>query len=341
MTQIQPVRFKLVLLLIAIGFALAATMLVFMVSAAATAIGTSPEFAISIAAGKSAGILGPGEQRWFRVSPDKAADHMQAMSFSMFFTTADGLPRSDVNFELYTAPEISSWWQKGQAKPINFGAGMPVDAPGVGKRIWRGTVLRDGNYYLALENNSNTKIEYWLYNADMAAPEANVSAPAAAVSLPAPVTPTPAPAPQPAAFVVGQGQSPQSAMPVANRRQTGQLAPGQEVWYSFAVDNTPQQFEETALTFIFTPADAAGNVNMDIFTAEAVRTWSPENRAALKNVGAGSLVSRDNNPQTGERFWNGWVVNNELYYVRLTNSSNAPVDYWLFPGDVYQPQLGQ
>jgi hypothetical protein len=58
-------------------------------------------------------------------------------------------------------------------------------------------------------------------------------------------------------------------------------------------------------------------------------------------LGAGSLVVRDNNSLTGERFWTGWIVENELYYVQIRNGSDTHVDYWLFTDDVYGPELGK
>jgi hypothetical protein len=52
------------------------------------------------------------------------------------------------------------------------------------------------------------------------------------------------------------------------------------------------------------------------------------------------VVFRDDNPVTGEKFWNGWVVDNDVYYVQLRNLNEVPMDYWLFTGDVYRPELG-
>jgi hypothetical protein len=80
-------------------------------------------------------------------------------------------------------------------------------------------------------------------------------------------------------------------------------------------------------------------VGLDIFTRDAVQAWSPENRFGMANLGAGGLVTRDDNPLTGEKSWSGWVINWETYYVRIVNNTSGPIDYWLFKGDVYYPQL--
>ena len=83
------------------------------------------------------------------------------------------------------------------------------------------------------------------------------------------------------------------------------------------------------------------NITFDVFTADAVKNWSPGNNSQINNVGAGSLVVRDNNDLTGERFWTGWVTENSLYYVQIRNGTNVHIDYWLFTDDVYGPELGQ
>jgi hypothetical protein len=93
---------------------------------------------------------------------------------------------------------------------------------------------------------------------------------------------------------------------------------------------------------VVTPDDGnrIHHVNFEVFTADGVRSWSPGG-AAIYNVGAGGLVVRDNNLLTGERFWTGWLIEDMLFYVRIRNGSDARVDYWLFTGDVYGPELGQ
>lgn len=332
MIRNPPSPLKNLAILLAIGFALSATLLIYLVSSAATATGSSPELAIAIASGKNTGVLGPGEKRWFRVIPRQDGSRFQDLRYSMFYTDNDGVPPHNVNFELYTGEEISTWQRGGKSAPANFGAGMSVSRDGAaatGERIWRGTVLRDGTYYLSLENSSDAVIDYWLFDDDVTAVALNTPSDAATVATPPALAPSP-------------GLSPQTALPFTTERQVGRLAPGQEVWYSFSVDNTPEQFEETALTLVITPDDGqrVWNVDMGIYTAAAVQTWSPGNSASLDNVGVGSVVHRDSNPLTGERFWSGWVVNNNLYYVRLANGTAVPIDYWLFPGDVYQPSLG-
>ena len=94
---------------------------------------------------------------------------------------------------------------------------------------------------------------------------------------------------------------------------------------------------------IMTPDDGnrIHNVTFDVFTVDSVKNWSPGNNTQIQNLGAGSLVVRDNNDLTGERFWSGWIIENEIYYVQIRNGADTHIDYWLFTDDVYGPELGQ
>jgi hypothetical protein len=355
------------LFLIAVIFATAAAILIIFFSSAATLTGSSPDLAITMAPGSNTGVLGPGEYRWFKLTPDRSGAKYQNLNLNMSFTSAAGYPDRAVNFELFVGDEVMAWQRGERSNLSNFGAGMPLSGhgdPAVGERVWQGTVLRDGSYYLAVKNVSNARIDYWLVDQNARTdgvmttqlPPAQPAEAASGVAAIAPVSIAPVPPPSteaaPAPVIVpaapvappaidADGQSPLAAVPLRAERYKGHLTPGQEAWYSFSVDNTGGQFEETALTMVFTPDD--GNrihyVTMDIYPAEGVQNWSSQSRAGLVNVGAGSIVYRDDNAFTGERFWSGWVVNNKLYYVRIANGSDAPVDFWLFTGDVYRPSL--
>ncbi len=340
----SSISLRVFLVLIALVFSTAATFLTFFFSSAATTTGSTPGLAISLATGTNTGILAAGERRWYRIMPNGQGERYQDLRFSMVYSSEGGAPQHSVNFELYTADEIKAWQQGGKATPNNFGAGMFRNNADVDERIWRGTVLRDGTYYLAIENGAESAVDYWLYDDDALAPDQTVKI--AALLEPAPVAAPPdsEPATLPDKSALAQGITLQTALPAPLERTTGGLAPGQEIWYSFSVDNDTQaQFGEMALTMIVTPDDGnrIWNVNMEVFTADSVATWSPENNTAISNVGAGSVVYRDDNPLTGERFWSGWVVNNEVYYVRIINGAKAHIDYWLFNGDVYHPTLGE
>jgi hypothetical protein len=291
-------------------------------------MGREPGVALSLSPGAQRGQLNPGTSHWYTFSSvdlTQRARQFQDLNFNLFFTPDDGNRRHQVNFQLFSVSEVEAWQRGERARPNNFGAGMLVSRdgdPNTGERIWRGVILKDTTYFLAIESNADVAIDYWLFDQDIPNPELG-SQPAS--------NPVPTP-----------GVAPQTATPLNLDRNRGKLEPGQESWYSFSIaDNDADYFEEAALTMVMTPADnnRIQQVTFEIFTVDSVRNWSPDNRDGFSNVGAGSVVYRDENPWTGERFWSGWVVDNDLYYVRIVNGAATPIDYWLFVGDVYQPSL--
>ncbi|MCQ3974076.1 MAG: hypothetical protein DPW09_11570 [Anaerolineae bacterium] len=64
----------------------------------------------------------------------------------------------------------------------------------------------------------------------------------------------------------------------------------------------------------------------------------PANPDELRNIGlvVDSGQNRDNNSNTKELIWNGSVLPNTKYYLRLANRSNNSMKYCLAPKDAYQ-----
>jgi hypothetical protein len=243
----------------------------------------------------------------------------QDLALTLFFTPDDGQRRHHLNFELFTAEALARWQAGASTRLTNFGAGMLVARDGdphTGERLWRGPLLVGQEYFLAVQNGTEVTVDYWLFQADISHPQLGAEA-------------VPAVEPPP-----GPGTSPRQVLSLQSGRHQGRLAPGQQRWYSFSSPNLEQEFfEPMALTMVVTPAadQQLQVLNFEIFTAAGA--------AQGVNVGAGGIVVRDQNPLTGERFWSGWLVDGQPYYLRVSNGSQLPVDYWLFTGDLYQPEL--
>jgi hypothetical protein len=286
--------------------------------------GATPAQALLLGSGPRQGKLAPKSVLWYSFGPTgvAAGDTFQDMNFNLFFTPGGGNVQHLVNFRLFTAAEAGGW-RPDNASFNHFGAGALVSRDGdpqTGERIWRGPLLKDSTYFLAIENNADIEIDYWLFDQDVIHPQLGAE-------------PLPAAAP-----IFAPGAAPDTAIQLNFGQTIGKLEPGQELWYSFSLSDADEDyFEEMTLTMGVTPEDGQRiqRVTFDIFTKEGVRNWSPGNGAAIHNVGAGSIVTHDNNPLTGERFWSGWVVDNDLYYVRLQNGADIPIDYWLLTGGAY------
>ncbi len=258
-------------------------------------------------------------------------DLVLPLQFTMFATPDNGHRRHYVNFELYDAVEYEKWVNGEIDKPNNFGAGMISDRRDDDyltlERSWRGSVINNDDYYIAVTNGAEVEVDYWLYN------DEDIYNPILG-ELPEP--------PQPVIFAAGA--SPQTAVALKLGLNKATLGPGEEAWYSFRItDFDENQLEQMALTMVTTPSDGNRIRNMvfDVFTAGDVNAWSPGDNTQITNLGAGQVVVRDSNPLTGERFWQGWVLDNDLYLVQIRNGNDIPMDYWLYTGDVYSPELGE
>jgi hypothetical protein len=140
------------------------------------------------------------------------------------------------------------------------------------------------------------------------------------------------------------GSAPALAVALVNGPNTGVLAAGEQRWFRLTLPN-PQQAAtlEQSLTLIFTPDDGqrVRRVAVQLFDESQAPLFYFGDASKMANLGAGQVVSRDNNPLTGELFWTGWLPSQSRYYVQLTNGSDSAIDYWLFTDDVVNYPLGE
>ncbi len=327
--ELNPFFFKGLLFLFAGVFAVAAALLLFWFTSAATVTGAAPSSAVTLVEGVNSGVLGPGEQRWFRFKPDGAGRPVELeKTLTLVFTRYNNPHPNPVTFQLFEENQIPFFYQGDASRMTNLGAGQVMAArdnnPGRGELLWTGWLPGSKNYYIHVVNGSLAVVDYWLLNGVAAAPE-------------------PAPLAAPVVVAAAPGTTPPAALPLAQAENRGALEPGQESWYTFSLsDSDGKKFEPANLTMVTTPDNGQRlpAVTFEVFTAGAVKNWSPGG-AAINNLGAGSIVTRDNNPWTGERFWSGWVLEEELYYIRVRNTAEVRMDYWLFVGDLYNSELGQ
>jgi hypothetical protein len=333
---------NVVLLLIAILFAASATILIILSTSAATVTGASPFIAISVVDAANTGILGPGEERWYKLNSDRSQPTAPSEeSLTLFFTPGNGIRRDRIGLEIFEENQLQFFYPGDASRMANLGAGQIVERdnnPETGELFWTGWLPGQRSYYIQLTNGSETAIDYWLFAADISGyPLGEPEKPHLVQPL---ITPQIEPTPTPPAT----GDNPLAAISLANNHNRGNLNPGEESWYRFTItDADAEYFEEMALTMVTTPDNGqrVWQMSFEIFTSSDIQRWLEGNSSQINNIGAGSVVDRDNNPLTGERVWRGWIVEGEVYYVRIRNSADIPLDYWLFTGDIYNPELGQ
>ncbi|MCL4295275.1 MAG: hypothetical protein KJ077_06090 [Anaerolineae bacterium] len=139
------------------------------------------------------------------------------------------------------------------------------------------------------------------------------------------------------------GSAPALAVTLVNGPNTGVLAAGEQRWFRLTPPN-PQQAAtlEQSLTLIFTPDDGqrVRRVAVQLFDESQVSLFYFGDSSHMANLGAGQVVSRDNNPLTGELLWTGWLSGQSRYYIQLINGSDSTIDYWLFTDNVVSYPLG-
>lgn len=345
LTIFFPTSPKLLLSLLALIVALAATALIVLSSTATDLdpqLGRDPLNPMPLQPGLTLGKVPPQSTTWLSFQyVDHSGQHkFKELDFTLFATPSDGNLQHHLNFELFELGQRELWLRGEGHLMQNFGAGMLVSRDGddlTAERSWRGVVVMGDVYLLGIKNGTDAEIDFYLFDADII--NAELGELAAAAAPPAEPTATPAPTPAP---VVLDGGSPQTAMPLQPGANKGGLQPGQEVWYSFSVTDFDQEFfEPMALTMIATPDDGHRIRYMifDVYPAGAVHDWPHIAKLRERSFGTGSVVYRDANPATGERFWHGWIIDNDRYLVRLYNGTEMTMDYWLYDDDVYGPEL--
>ncbi|MBN1995774.1 MAG: hypothetical protein JW953_24020 [Anaerolineae bacterium] len=128
-----------------------------------------------------------------------------------------------------------------------------------------------------------------------------------------------------------------------NNVNSGRLAPHGEHWYSLRRDDLDEDLiEDMALTMFFTPRTGYTShyVNFELFPASQYHVWERGDADYMAHFGDGAWVSRDEDPNTGERLWSGSLVDGDRYLIKVTNGTVDVIDYYLFPDDVENAELG-
>jgi hypothetical protein len=128
-----------------------------------------------------------------------------------------------------------------------------------------------------------------------------------------------------------------------NHLNSGRLAPYGEHWYSFVRDDLDEDaIENMAMTMFFTPRQGfmADRVNFELFPVSQYHIWQRGDSDYMEHFGLGMWVSRDEDSNTGERLWSGSLVDGDRYLIKVKNGTADMVDYYLFPGDVENAELG-
>jgi hypothetical protein len=124
---------------------------------------------------------------------------------------------------------------------------------------------------------------------------------------------------------------------------SGRLRPYGEHWYSLTLSDLDEDMiENMKLTMFFTlrVGYISDRINFEIFPASQYQIWTRGDADYMEHLGLGMWVSRDEDADTGERLWSGTLVDRDRYLIKVKNGTPDVVDYYLFPNDVENAELG-
>jgi hypothetical protein len=292
--------------------------------AAAAPAGSNPTVPMQLSdAEVNTGRLDPGEERWYTYSrPNLGLGSTDHVNMTLINIPAGWDVTDRVQMQIFTGDKLALWVRG--SKLENTGAGEIVERDGdrnTGEHIWSGDMMKGANYYVQVRNESATPISYKLHMKDFIHEEKA-----------APMVAAPAAAP---------GSAPSVALALEEGTNQGLLKAGTEKWYTFVQPRKgDSSTEHMYLTLVQAPGGwlVTDNVGFQVFTVRTLGLWSWSDVTA--NTGAGQIVERDGDPNTGEHIWSGDVMRGEVYYVRLFNNSGADVGYKLYTKDVINSLFG-
>lgn len=279
-----------------------------------------PNQPIKLLYGPNTGVLAPKSEHWYTFTPGKVDDELiEEFIFTMFFTPGEPNISRYVNFELFTGGQYHIWERGTPLDMEHFGAGAWVSRDNdymTGERLWRGTVVDGDQYFLKITNDTNKWIDYHLVPADIINTE--LGEPTVNKPQPAPATPT--------------GKDIGAPLLLNKSRNSGQLASGQEKWFSLTTPNTnPDSYDFLDYLVELTHKPGYGSVahhiNVEIYPFQEQQIWRRGDTDDIVPLGVGSFTEYNELLDTHTWIWDGNLVSNTTYFVRIRNGSPQDVDY--------------
>jgi hypothetical protein len=282
-----------------------------------------PNQPLILRAGENIGRMAPGTERWYTFThTDLDKDLIEGMSLTMFFTPGEPNLARHVTFEMFAGSQYHIW-ERGTPKAMeHFGVGSWVSRDGdydTGERLWHGSIVDGDQYYVKITNDTAQWVDYHLLTGDII----NIE-----------MGPKPAPSTTVKAIFTGPptGEDIGSPLPVSVGRKAGQLPAGQDLWFQFDTKTTnPDKVEQQhyVLTLDHTPGAGfvTNYVNVEIYPYPDQHLWQRGTTDQIKPLGAGSDLKYDKATDTHTWVWDGHLISNTSYFVRVRNDSARPINY--------------
>ena len=285
-----------------------------------------PNQPVRLLDGTNTGRLGPKSEHWYTFTPGTVDDKLiENFSLTMFFTPGEPNLARHITFQMFTADQYQIWDRGTPDDMEHFGAGSWVSRDGdydTGERLWHGTVVDGDKYFVKINNQTNKWVDYHMitgdiYNIEMGPIPQSQKVTARVVNT------------------VPTGKDIGSPLPVGKGHQTGVLAAGEEKWFQFEHKNPNAdgfEFDPYLIQLHHTPGDGyvTNHVNFEIYPFQEQHIWRRGDTDLIAPLGAGSDLAFDKTTNTHTWVWDGHLVSNTIYFIRVRNGSSHDIDYDLF-----------
>jgi hypothetical protein len=279
-----------------------------------------PNQPVDLLYGPNTGLLAPKSEHWYTFTPGKVDDELiENFSLTMFFTPGEPNIARYVTYELFTGGQYHIWERGTPQDMEHFGAGSWVSRDNdyiTGERLWHGTVVDGDKYFIKITNDTNKWIDYHLVPDDIINME--LGEPTVKKSQPVPTTPT--------------GKDIGSPLILNKSRNTGKLAGGEDIWFSFTTPNTnPKSFDflDYLVELTHKPGygSVAHHVNVEIYPYQEQHIWQRGDGDDIVPLGVGSFTEYNEALDSHTWIWDGNLVSNTTYFIRVRNGSPREIDY--------------
>ncbi len=281
-----------------------------------------PNQPVQLLTGENTGRMAPKTEQWYTFTAGNVDEKViENFSLTMFFTPGEPNLSRDVTFELFTADQYPIWERGTPDQMEHFGAGSWVSRDGdydTGERLWHGTVVDGGIYYVKLTNQTNKWVDYHLitgdiYNIEMGPPLVNREEPARPEKAPT-------------------GKDIGSPLPIGKGTKVDRLAAESEIWFQFEhkdFKSDEVEFNNYLIELQHRPGHGyiTNHVNFEIYPYQEQHLWRRGDTDLIKPLGAGSDFGYDKETSTQSWVWDGHLVSNTIYFIRLRNGSVQAIDY--------------
>jgi len=283
-----------------------------------------PSQPLQLLDGSNIGRMGPQTEHWYTFTRGDLDEEMiEGLSLTMFFTPGEPNIARQVTFEMFTGSQLEIWDRGTPDQMEHFGAGSWISRDGdyvTGERLWHGSVVDGDRYFVKVTNGTSNWVDYHLITGDIT----NIE-----------MGPRMEPVEPPTQFIAPQpptGKDIGSPLSISVDGTAGHLAAGEDIWFRFehkTPDRDKSELEHYVVRLDHTPGAGfvTNHVNVEIYPFPEQHIWQRGDTDKIQPLGAGSDFEYDQASDSHTWIWDGHLIANTIYFIRIRNDSPRAIDY--------------